>query len=367
MKQRLVYLTLAAASNALGQSSVTVYGVVDVFAQALDASSRLVRLQSGGNSGSRLGFRGEEDLGGGLRATFVLESGINVDEGTIGFGGAFYGRQAYLGLQGRWGQLSLGRQYGSLFAATADFSIFSSTPSGPSTAVIGGFGGYEPVRGASNTATPPAAGATGNGGPVRVNNSLRFAAPSWSGFSASLLWGAGEVAGASSDARLVDLGIRFDGSDGFHAMLSVVADKALLGSVRANDVMTSTLAATYSASAWKLAAGFLDVNDRLPSGRDGRGYWVGGQYASGRYQFKAQWVRNEPRYGRQNKTSAIGLGAVYAMSKRTALYTSLTRFGNESRAGNADLGRFNAVLPTGVTTAGDHKLTEFVVGMRQSF
>jgi predicted porin len=74
---------------------------------------------------------------------------------------------------------------------------------GLSTELIGGFGnGYEPVRGTSSTATPPAAGATGNGGPARINNSLRYEAPAWYGLSASALQSAGEMAGSTEDARV---------------------------------------------------------------------------------------------------------------------------------------------------------------------
>jgi predicted porin len=356
MKQQLAW----------AEPSVTIYGVVDAYVQALDGASGLARVQSGGLNGSRLGFRGQEDLGGGLRAVFTLESGFNIDDGSIGQGGAFYGRQAFVGLQGAFGQLTLGRQYSSLYVASADFSIFSNNPVGPSTALIGGFGGYEPVRGAANTATPPAAGATGNGGPARVNNSVRYATPAWNGFTAVALYGAGEVAGASSDARLVDLGLRYTGG-GLDVIVSVVDDKAFNGGLTVTQFTTATLAATYTLADLRVAAGFVDVNDKRAANQDGRGYWLGAQYALGQHLLKAQFVQNEPRYASDNKTSAYGLGWGYELSKRSTLYASVTRFDNDGQAGVGGLGRLHSTVPAGLTALGDNKVTELVAGLRHTF
>jgi predicted porin len=356
------------AGPAFAQSSVTIYGTVDAFVQVLDGAARQGRLQSGGLSGSRLGFRGTEELGGGLRAFFVLESGLNLDDGSSGQGGTFYGRQALVGLTTPYGQISLGRQYSSLYTATTDFSIFSNSPAGPSTALIGGFGGgYEPVRGASNSAAPPAAGATGNSGPVRVNNSLRYETPTWRGFSASALYGAGEVAGAVQDARLFDLGLRYTAA-GFDMLLSYVDDKAIgTTAAQRTDAATTTLAATYTWQPLRLAAGYLEFNDKRSANQDGRGYWIGADYSIGQHLLKAQYVENKPKFGSDNQSTAFGIGWTYALSRRTALYSSLTRFDNDAQAGSGGLGRFNNAIPAGVTIAGDNKLTEMALGMRHSF
>jgi predicted porin len=372
MKPVFALVAIAAAATVAGpvvaQSSVTIYGVVDAYGQVLDGAARQGRLQSGGLAGSRLGFRGSEDLGGGLRAFFVLESGFNVDDGSIGQGGTFWGRQAFVGLNSRYGQLSFGRQYSSLYTATADYSIFSSSPAGPSTALIGGFGnGYEPVRGASNTATPPAAGATGNGGPARINNSLRYATPAWYGLSASALYGAGEVAGSTEDSRVFDLGLRYT-AGGLDVLVSYLDDKAT-GAAAAplTNAATATLAATYSWQPLRLAAGYLQFNDKRGTNQDGKGYWIGADYSLGDHLLKAQYVENKPEFGADNKSMAFGVGWVYSMSKRSALYSSLTRFDNDPQAGSGGLGRFNSSIPTAVSLSGDSNITEFVFGMRHSF
>jgi predicted porin len=105
-------LVLACAAGAHAQSSVTVYGLLDVGMEWSNGGSMSqVRMFSGGSMGSRLGFRGVEDLGGGLSAVFRLESGLNVDIGTLAQGGLAFGREATVGLASTtWGTVSLGRQ-----------------------------------------------------------------------------------------------------------------------------------------------------------------------------------------------------------------------------------------------------------------
>ena len=98
---------LACAGAAYAQSSVTLYGVVDTnieYATNLPgatpgSSGNRVSMQSGGLSGSRWGLRGVEDLGGGLSALFVLESGFASDTGQSQQGSRLFGRQAYVGLK----------------------------------------------------------------------------------------------------------------------------------------------------------------------------------------------------------------------------------------------------------------------------
>ena len=111
---------LLAAQGAWAQSSLTLYGVVDSFVQYLgNGSTHSFSLRSGGNSGSSLGLKGDEDLGGGLKARFVLESGYTVNNGAffIDSSTLFY-RQAWVGLaHADYGSLTFGRQYQPTFWA----------------------------------------------------------------------------------------------------------------------------------------------------------------------------------------------------------------------------------------------------------
>ena len=113
--------TLCGAAHA--QSNVTIYGLFDVGVQLEDASNgKTVKVVSGGRSGSRLGFRGSEDLGGGLSAIWVGESGLNLDTGGLGQGGRFFGRQVYVGLKGGWGTL-VGGRVATFGAGTGNFDM----------------------------------------------------------------------------------------------------------------------------------------------------------------------------------------------------------------------------------------------------
>jgi predicted porin len=349
-------LALAASSAAFAQSSgpqVTLYGILDANVQALDGAKTLTRVQSGGLSGSRFGLRGSEDLGGGLKAFFTLESGINVDDGSYGQN-AFWGRQAFVGLGTPYGKVSLGRQYGSVYTLTNEFSQFSNVGTGASTAVIGGFGGYEPVRGSNGSAT-------GNGGPARVNNSVKLESLNYNGFSAGAMWGMGEVAGDTKGNRVADIYGRYTGH-GVDAMVSIVDDKAdALG----QNLRTVSAAAAYDWNNFRFNGGVMEVNDRSVADRDGKGYWLGASYRLGQHVFKGQYVesKNDGALA-DGKTQAFGVGYQYDLSKRTALYSSVTRFKNDG-VGYVD--RAAGTIPVGLTDANNRDLTEVVAGIRHSF
>lgn len=163
MKMKLFAAAVAAlaAGGAYAQSSVTLYGVVDAGIEyqnhqpGVSGSHDVVRLNSGNMSGSRWGLRGVEDLGGGLKGVFVLESGFNVDSGTMGQSNRLFGRQAFVGLQSNYGTLTLGRHqtpfydFGLAFDPMAIASNYSITGQAPefqaradnSLKYIGKFGG----------------------------------------------------------------------------------------------------------------------------------------------------------------------------------------------------------------------------------
>ena len=133
-------------------------------------------LSGGIASGSRLGFKGKEDLGGGLSANFVIENGFNPDTGVAGQSGLLFGRQAYVGLYGNVGGVTLVRQYSPYYKVLRD------------------------------VADPFAAGLAGKAGNLmatntRVNNMMEYVTPKLGGFSADAAYGFGEVAGDSAKSR----------------------------------------------------------------------------------------------------------------------------------------------------------------------
>lgn len=150
MKHTLLALAASlAAGSAFAQTAppptgVTVYGIVDTGIEHLTkvgaSGSSLTRVPGlTGSLPSRLGFRGSEDLGSGLRAVFTLEAGFGLDTGTLNQGGRFFGRQAWVGLTGDWGTVSLGRNYSMLY-----WGIFDGDLLGPNAFGIGSLDSYVP-------------------------------------------------------------------------------------------------------------------------------------------------------------------------------------------------------------------------------
>ncbi|WP_374316647.1 porin [Aquabacterium sp.] len=138
-KTLLAIAALAATSGAFAQSSLTIYGVLDASIENINADDSLTRVSSDNLSSSRLGFKGTEDIGGGLKAGFVLEHNVKVDTGAAG-NTRMWDRAAWVGLSGSFGELRLGRQDSSigdiagnvLSAQTYDDFKFTKTRAGDS-------------------------------------------------------------------------------------------------------------------------------------------------------------------------------------------------------------------------------------------
>ncbi|CFB51879.1 porin [Burkholderia pseudomallei] len=189
MKKSLLALVAlsAFAGAAHAQSSVTLYGIIDEgFNINTNAGGKhLYNLSSGVMQGSRWGLRGTEDLGGGLKALFVLENGFDVNSGKLNQGGLEFGRQAYVGLSSGFGTVTLGRQYDSV----VDFV-------GPLEAGDQ-WGGY--------IAAHPGDLDNFNNA-YRVNNAVKFTSANYGGFTFGGLYSFGGVAGDFSRNQTWSLG-----------------------------------------------------------------------------------------------------------------------------------------------------------------
>lgn len=185
MKKKVIALGVASLASgvAIAQSNVTMYGVVDtmyVYSQG-DAGigggkNKFSGLAGGGGTaGNRLGFKGEEALGNGLKAVFTLEYGLNIDNNSgVGTSG-LNARQQFVGLAGNWGTVALGRQYAPAFDATANNDALEATDLGiqSSLSVYSG-----------STITPNS--------PARFANSITYTSPNWGGFTGKAIYGFGE-------------------------------------------------------------------------------------------------------------------------------------------------------------------------------
>lgn len=137
MKQTTIVAALAllAAGTASAQSSVTIYGRVNVSAEQQDNITAAGKVKALQNSASRLGFRGSEDLGGGLKAGFVLEHGFNVDTGTTSQAG-FWARQSEVNLSGGFGTIRMGNFVSEAYFATADYISMHNHDTGTSSDML---------------------------------------------------------------------------------------------------------------------------------------------------------------------------------------------------------------------------------------
>jgi predicted porin len=168
------FAVLSPLANA--QSSVMLYGIID---EGFNYNSnmkgeRSYALQSGVMQGSRWGFRGSEDLGGGLKTIFVLESGFDVNSGKSSQGGLLFGRQAFVGISSNYGSVTLGRQYDMDAEFVGPFEVGNQW--------AGNIGAHPgDLDNFNNT--------------VRTNNSIKFKSVSYNGFSFGGMYSLGGVAG----------------------------------------------------------------------------------------------------------------------------------------------------------------------------
>src|SRR3954466_1605001 len=170
MKKSLIALAvLAAAGAASAQSSVTLFGIVDAtLAYGKGHVSNKTQLTNSGYNSSRLGFRGTEDLGGGMSASFWLEAGLNNDNGSgaatntnntstgsTGGGGLTFNRRSTVSLGGNWGELRLGRDYTPAFWNLTVFDPFGTNGVGTNQMLNGVSSGVNPFTGTAAASANP--------------------------------------------------------------------------------------------------------------------------------------------------------------------------------------------------------------------
>jgi predicted porin len=359
MKKSLLALAVlgAFAGTAFAQANVTIYGVADAGVRFRDndaaTNSKTVGLDSGLQSGSRIGFRGTEDLGGGLTALFTLESGFNIDDGSLGQGIAassstpamtrLFGRQAFVGLSGSLGTVKLGRQ-------------------------------YAPIRVALESVDPFGLGGAGNAANVfnvhgeRTDNTINYTTANLGGFSGQVAYSFGEIAGNNSAGRHV--GISGGYANGPLTIAAAYHKQDLLGGGTATafpatpngdqktfllggayDLGFMKLHAAYSRSKGDTAAGVtnLDRNDAL----------IGVSAPLGAGTILASYIRRNDDIagtgGASRDANQIALGYTYNLSKRTNLYTMYAQTKNDAGANLNGAG----------VTGGDP--STLIVGVRHRF
>ena len=184
-----VAASFAIAAHA--QNSVTLYGTVDNGVNYVSnmGGGKAFQAVSGTLYGNRIGFKGSEDLGGGMQAIFTLENGYDANTGRLGQGGLMFGRQAFVGLTGPFGTVTLGRQYDEL--------------SGEYLGLLAAGCNFTGYLGAH------AADVDNLNDTARINNAIKYKTPDFNGFSMAALYGFGGVPGSFSSNRVISVGARY--------------------------------------------------------------------------------------------------------------------------------------------------------------
>lgn len=303
MKKVMVLAAITAAAGAVSaQSTVSVYGIVDmgIVSEGGGSTSSTTKLSSGVASGSRIGFQGIEDLGGGMTAQFLLENGFQADTGTLGQGGLLFGRQAYVGLKGGYGFLSAGRHYSPYYDMLLTVDPFKN-----------GFAGRTGNILATNS---------------RVDNSLKYASPQLGEFSAKALYGFGEVAGNNEARRQYSASVTY-GTGPFRVGLTHHNASNATGTDSAKSTMASAIyvfdhAEASAAYVIGKGTGATDVRDLL----------LGLSVPFGPHKLLTSYIRRDDRAAPNADAHQFAVGYVYSLSKRTDLYSSFARIRNENGA-----------------------------------
>jgi predicted porin len=307
----LAALSLNTTAHAQTQTNVQVYGLIDAGVEqvtnAAPGGHSMTRVISGGKNTSRWGFRGTEDLGGGLKAVFNLEGGILMDTGAAD--GALFKRQANVGLEGSFGRVVLGRS----FTTTYDLVIK-----------------FDPLGFAPNYSWATSGNATGPskyGMTTAFDNLIKYTGTS-GGFTYGATIGLGEQAGSNADSRKYAVGGSwFGGGFGVMASYEQINGNTVTATGRRDETTAFHLGADYKTGPWRAVAGMRGY--KLESGKaatpDVRGdtYWAGITYNPNAWTLTGAVyhvnTKNLPSDKDADPTMLVAR-AMYALSKRTDLY-----------------------------------------------
>ena len=310
MKKSLIALAVLGLSGAaMAQSSVTLYGVADAGIGKIEAGSGLANpandasdkteFISGSmmnNGTSRLGVRGVEDLGGGLKAGFQFETGLDLDNGAQ-TDTAFWARQANVWLGGNWGTFKLGRQFTPSYLAGSTYELT-------------GAANYSVLSKTYNWA----------GIGLRANSAFAYVTPSFGGFTGALAYVTKTDLGLPKAAW--DLGLMYkNGPIG----VGLSANKV------ANSKTNYQLGGKYNLGNFALAASYTQASDQAQLRR--RGFGVGASANFGAFTATLDLTRDTKNEWTGKKYTNGVAELKYALSKRTFVYGAFLRLDDTNNYG----------------------------------
>ena len=346
-------LTLSTMSAYAQSSNLTVYGVNDIGISRISnikghASNELT---SGLVNTSRIGFRGTEDLGGGLSAIFNLEAGTALDTGGAGSSSSFWNRASFLGLRSSsFGTITLGKQRTAIFDVMGNFS--GQSYFGGSAARIEG----APVAGS----TLAIQGFNNRIGTDRPDNSIKYTSASFSGLKFHGMWGFGEVKGSNNAARYIDVGASYKNGP-VQLGASYVNQKCNLpegcSPTQKNDTVWAIGGAYDFGVARVLGYYSSEKNARFNRGANADTYTINVVVPVDQWSLVAGFQRLNDKTTPNQDINQYNLIAIYKLSKRTSLYGMAAR----QTVSNGGI----AALTSGVSSNGSQNL--FSLGIRHFF
>ena len=350
MKKSLIALAVLAASGAaMAQSSVTLFGIVDAtYAYGSGSVANKSQLTNSGYNSSRLGFRGVEDLGGGMSASFWLEAGVNNDNGSggttstnnqgasgvTGGGGLTFNRRSTVSLNGGFGEVRLGRDYTPQFWNLTVFDPFGTNGVGTTQTLNSSLGGPTTVR---------------------ASNAIGYFLPGkLGGFYGQAQYYMGEnLSNAANKKDGNGLALRAGYANGpINVALAFSDTKFLSGNIKAVN-----LGGQYDLGVAKIMAHYNQ--DDVKGGAEGKGFLIGGLIPVGAGEVRLSYSTYKiDTVGADPRSNKIALGYVHNLSKRTALYATYAHVSNKNGAAQS--------LNGSVTAAGDNS-NGYDFGIRHSF
>jgi predicted porin len=350
----------AATLPAHAQSSVSIYGILDGaiehYTNADAAGNDVSRSPSlgGGMFPSRIGFKGSEDLGGGLKAIFTLETGFAPDSGTLNQGNRLFGRQAWVGLAGSWGQVTVGRNYNMIYVSSFDVDTF-----GPSQYGLGTLD-----SGVPNGRTDNSVAYKGTFNGVTVGAHYSFGRDTSSAGGASGTNCAGESATDASACREWSTLLRYDQPN----WAIVGAYDRMYGGTTASNGLNSSdktdtrlhVAGLVKGSNWKVGGGvLLRDNEGSATQPKSRLYYLGAAYNVSPLLVIDGHLGKLDYRATGNDTKQALVRATYLLSTRTAVYVAGGRIDNDGVAAVA--------LSAGGSIGAGMAQTGIITGIKHSF
>jgi predicted porin len=356
LKQIALAAAVVAASSA-ALADVTVYGIADVNvnnsktettfddATASAASTSQGRIGSSGLSTSRIGFKGSEDLGGGMQASFQLEGRLNIDTGeNANYDDGFFGRQSWVGLTGNFGTVQLGKTWTSFDDVKGKFEHADNTNVGVTGDVWG----------------------TGNAYDSNISNQIKYTLPLSDGLTASIGYAFGEDKTAALPASdLTSLGVTYEsgpfavgyGYQNEAQNLTGVKDSTFNVVGASYDLGAAKLVASWSESSYNTGSLGTQANvtktigagTGITSDAKDKEYQLGVKFPMGASTLYFGYANSKVNVAGAERAKADGyvLAATYSLSKRTtayAGYTTAKRTRNVGLAGQVSGRKYTSTL-----------------------